>query len=138
VSELTRISISLEEELLRSFDESMTQQGYPTRSEALKALMRHSLVEPEWSGDGVVAGAVTFVYDHHRPGISDRLTHIQHDFGSLIVSTQHVHLDHDHCLEIVVVKGRAARIRELVAALRSVKGLKHNALVMTSVGKALG
>jgi CopG family transcriptional regulator, nickel-responsive regulator len=135
MSNLARISVSLETDLLRRFDEDSARQGYPTRSEALKALMRRSFVENDWAANAVVAGAVTLVYDHHRRGLVDRLMDIQHDFSSLIVSTQHVHLDHDRCLEVVVVKGRAALIRDLVAALKSVKGLKHNALVMTSTGE---
>ena len=100
--------------------------------------MRRSLVEREWTGNQVVAGAVTVVYDHHRRGVVGKVTDVQHQFGAVIVSTQHVHLDHDHCLEIVVVKGRAASIQKLVAALRSVKGVKHNSLVMTSVGRHIG
>ena len=135
MSELTRISISLESDLLEQFDRQASEQGYPTRSEALKALMHNSLVERDWSSNREVAGAVTLVYDHHRRGISDRITRVQHDYVSLVVSTQHVHLDHDNCLEIVVVKGLASRIGELVAALRSIKGLKHSALVMSSTGE---
>jgi CopG family nickel-responsive transcriptional regulator len=138
MSDLSRISISLENDLLTRFDRFASSQGYPTRSEALKALMRRNLVERDWTANGVVAGAVTLVYDHHRKGVVSRITDVQHDFNSVIVSAQHVHLDHDHCLEIVVVRGRAGEIRRLVAALKSLKGLKHSALVMTSVGKTLG
>ena len=135
---LVRVSISLENDLLKRFDRFVSSQGYPTRSEALKALMRRNLVEHDWTANGAVAGAVTLVYDHHRRGLVGRIMDIQHDFAPLIVSTQHVHLDHDNCLEIVVVKGKAGDIRRLVAALKSIKGLKHSSLVMTSVGKTLG
>ena len=138
MSDLVRISMSLEESLLQRFDRQVAQQGYPTRSEAIKALMRHSLVEQEWTGNQVVAGAITVVYNHHRRGIVKKVIDVQHDFGSVIVSAQHVHLDHNHCLEIVVVKGKAAHIRKLVGGLKSVKGVKHNSLVMTSVGNNLG
>ena len=138
MSELARISISLEKNLLDSFDAYVARNGYPTRSEALKALMRKGLTEQDLSRNGVVAGAITIMYDHHRPGVARKLMEIQHDLGSVIVSTQHVHLDHDHCLEIVVVKGRASRIQSLVNAMKTVKGLKHNSTVMTSVGDALG
>ncbi len=137
MSQLVRVSMSLEEELLQRFDRHVEQQGYPTRSEAIKALMRRELAEEQWAGKSVVAGSITMVYDHHRAGIVQKLMDIQHDFGGVIVSTQHVHLDHDHCLEIVVVKGRASRIQKLVAILRSAKGIKHHALVITSVGPNL-
>ncbi len=137
MSDLVRISMSLESKLLESFDQLVHDEGYPTRSEAIKALMRSSLTEKVWTQDELVAGSITLVYDHHRRGIVKQLMDIQHDFGSIIVSTQHVHLDHSHCLEIVVVKGKASQIRELVAMLKSTKGVKHNSLVMTAVGKHL-
>jgi CopG family nickel-responsive transcriptional regulator len=137
VSDLVRISMSLESSLLESFDQFLHDEGYPTRSEAIKALMRNSLTEKAWTRDELVAGSITLVYDHHRRGIVKQLMDVQHDFGSIIVSTQHVHLDHSHCLEIVVVKGKALRIRELVSMLKSTKGVKHNSLVMTAVGKNL-
>ena len=137
MTDLVRISMSLENSLLERFDRLVEEEGYPTRSEAIKALMRNSLTERAWSKDEQVAGSVTLVYDHHRRGIVKHLMDIQHDFGSIIVSTQHVHLDHDHCLEIVVVKGKASRIRDLVSMLKSTKGVKHNSLVMTAIGKHL-
>ena len=134
MANLRRISISLDDSLLKRFDRHVGRQGYPTRSEAIKALMRQNLVEDEWSRDRDVAGAISIVYDHHKRGLTDRLTDVQHDFGTVIVSTQHVHLDHDHCLEIIVVRGDARRIRKLATALRAVKGITHNALVMTTTG----
>jgi CopG family nickel-responsive transcriptional regulator len=137
VSDLVRVSMSLESSLLESFDQFLHDEGYPTRSEAIKALMRNSLTERAWTKDELVAGSITLVYDHHRRGIVKQLMDVQHDYGSIIVSTQHVHLDHSHCLEIVVVKGKASRIRELVSMLKSTKGVKHNSLVMTAVGKNL-
>lgn len=137
MSDLVRISMSLGQELLDQFDRFVQEQGYPTRSEAIKALMRRGLDEQRWARNQFVAGSITLVYDHHRPGIVRKLMDIQHDYGSVIVSTQHIHLDHDNCLEIVVVKGKAARIRELVTDLKAAKGLKHSSLVMTSAGKDL-
>ena len=135
MSDLKRISISLEEGLLERFDRQVERQGYPTRSEAIKALMRQSLIETEWEGNEEVAGAISIVFDHHRRGLTNKIMDVQHDSGPLVVSTQHVHLDHDHCLEIVVVRGKAGRIRELAAALRSLKGIKHSALVMSTSGR---
>jgi CopG family nickel-responsive transcriptional regulator len=134
---LTRTCISLEGDLLARFDRQAARDGFATRSEAVKALVRRSLVEQEWKSNDSVAGAVALLYDHHRGGIARSLMGIQHDFASVVVATQHVHLDHDNCLEIVVVRGRAAHIRKLVARLKSVKGLKHSALLATSVGKKL-
>ena len=137
MSDVVRISMSLERSLLERFDQQLRDEGYPTRSEAIKALMRRSLTEKAWTKDAMVAGSITLVYDHHRSGIVKQLMDIQHDFGTLIVSTQHVHLDHNHCLEIIVVKGKASRIRDLLTMLKSTKGVKHNSLVMTAIGKHL-
>lgn len=137
MSELVRISMSLENSLMQAFDEYVRLERYPSRSEAIKSLMRQCLAEQAWERNQLVAGSVTLVYDHHRQGVMKRLTDIQHDFGSVIVSTQHVHLDHHHCLEIVVVKGKAARIREMVTIFKTVKGVKQNSLVMTAIGKDL-
>jgi CopG family nickel-responsive transcriptional regulator len=134
---LVRISMSLDNSLLEGFDEYVRNQGYPTRSEAIKALMRQSLSGQAWTQNQLVAGSVTLVYDHHHQGIVKRLMDVQHDFGAVIVSTQHVHLDHHHCLEIVVVKGKASQIQDLVSAFKSMKGVKHNSLVMMSIGKSL-
>ncbi len=138
MANLVRISMSLEKQLLKQFDRQIEKRGYPTRSEAIKALMRESLISEEWAANEVVAGALTLVYDHHHSGVARKLMGIQHDFVPVIVSTQHVHLDHAHCLEIVVVKGKAAEIRKLEAALKAVKGVKHNSLVTTSIGKNIG
>ena len=99
--------------------------------------MRQSLSEKAWVQNQMVAGSITLVYDHHRKGIVKKLMDVQHDHGSVIVSTQHVHLDHHHCLEIIVVKGKASQIQELVNVFKSTKGVKHNSLVMTSIGKTL-
>ncbi len=137
MSDLVRVSMSLDNNLLRGFDKYVRSEGYPTRSEALKTLMRQCLSEQAWAQNQLVAGSITLVYDHHRQGIVKRLMDVQHDFGSVIVSTQHVHLDHHHCLEIVVVKGKATQIKELVGVFKSMKGVKHNSLVMTAIGESL-
>lgn len=132
---LARVSMSLEEDLLRQFDSLSGVRGFPTRSEAIKALMREALVEHHWESESRdVAGAITMVYDHHRTGVVQQLMDIQHDSGQAIVSTQHVHLDHHHCLEVIVVRGRPADIKKLLAGLQSVKGVNHSSLMMAAAG----
>ncbi len=137
MSDLVRISMSLENSLMQAFDAYVQAERYPSRSEAIKSLMRQRLAEQAWEQNQLVAGSVTLVYDHHRQGIVKRLMDVQHDYGEVIVSTQHVHLDHHHCLEIVVVKGKASQIREMVTIFKSIKGVKQTSLVMTSIGKGL-
>jgi CopG family nickel-responsive transcriptional regulator len=82
-------------------------------------------------------GAITLVYDHHKRELINKLTDIQHDFQGTIISTQHIHLDHDNCLELIAVKGPAADITKLADTLKSVKGVKHGTLSMSSTGKGL-
>jgi len=138
MDELERISISLEKSLLTRFDKQVTKQGYPTRSEAIKALMRQNLIEQEWTENQEVAGAISIVFDHHKRGLASKIIDVQHHFGSVIISTQHVHLDHRHCLEIVVVRGKAGKIQKLAAALKAVKGIKHAEIMMATTGKNEG
>jgi len=133
-----RFSVSVEGELLKQFDRTTRREGFATRSEAIMDCMRRRAVEKQWAAGAEVAGAIGLVYDHHRRALVGRLMDIQHDFGGVIICTQHIHLDHDNCLELVVVKGRAEKIRALVERFKSVKGLKHHELMMTTTGKLTG
>ena len=138
MNKLVRFGISLGEDLLDRFDALVAERGYASRSEAFRDLIRGSLVEEEWRTGGEVAGAVTLVYDHNKKDLVSRLTDIQHDAHDLILSTQHIHLDHDHCLEIIAVRGHAADVRRLADSLRSVKGVLQGTVNMASTGKKLG
>jgi CopG family transcriptional regulator, nickel-responsive regulator len=137
MSELVRFGVSLEGNLLKKFDKLIGKRGYSNRSEALRDLIREELVKKEWEEDQQVAGTITFIYDHHKRGLSNQLIDLQHDHQDTILSTQHIHLDHHNCLEIVAVKGLASKVQKLAHALRSVKGVRHGALSMTSTGKAI-
>jgi len=137
MSNVTRFSVSVEPELLSAFDAFAAREGVSTRSEAIKQLMHNALVEKEWENGTTVAGALVMVYDHHRRELLRKLMDIQHDFVDIVISTQHVHLDHDNCLEVVTLKGDAGDIGRLVGAVKSVKGLKHSSLVMTTTGKEI-
>ena len=138
MDKLIRFGVSIGGDLLDRFDALIAERGYASRSEAFRDLIRGSLVEDEWRKGSEVAGAITLVYDHHKKDLVNRLTDLQHDAHDLIVSTQHIHLDHDHCLEIIAVRGRAAEVRRLADALRSVKGVLQSAVNMASMGKKLG
>lgn len=134
MSKLTRFGVSLEKGLLDKFDALVAEKGYASRSDAFRDLIRGRLVERTWRAGEAVAGAVTLVYDHHRKDLMGRITDIQHDFHALIISTQHVHLDHDHCLEIIAVRGKAGEVGRLADALRSIKGVMHGTVSMSSAG----
>ncbi|MDI6752112.1 MAG: nickel-responsive transcriptional regulator NikR [bacterium] len=132
---LVRFGVSLEDVLLARFDSYQKEKGYPTRSKAISDLIKEALVKEEWAGHGSVAGTVTLIYDHHRRELVNKLTDIQHDFYKTIISSQHIHLDHNNCLEVVVVKGKPEEIKSLANKLKSVKGVKHSALTMTTTEK---
>ena len=134
---LTRFSVSLDEDLMRQFDAKIKKDRCPTRSKAVGDLIRSSLVQTEWRSGDEVAGAIVLVYDHHTREVGKRLTDMQHDCHDVIISTQHVHLDHDNCLEIIAVKGTPREIEALVKRLKSVKGLKHVSLAAGTTGQGI-
>jgi CopG family nickel-responsive transcriptional regulator len=137
MSELLRFGISLPKDLLEKFDKLIKAKNYSNRSEAFRDLICQELVKEEWKAGTEVVGAVTLVYDHHKRELVNKLTDIQHDFQGTIISTQHIHLDHDNCLELIAVKGSATNITKLADTLKSVNGVKHGTLSMSSTGKGL-
>jgi len=137
MSEIVRFGVSLEKELLGKFDRLIKEKKYPNRSEAIRDLIRENLVKREWVEGKEVAGAITLVFDHHKRDLVNILTDIQHDFHQLIISSQHIHLDHDNCLEIIVVRGKPIEVRELADKLRATKGVKYGSLSIATTGKEL-
>ena len=137
MSSLSRFSVSLDTALLTRFDAQLKGDGYPTRSKAVADLIRESLVRQQWKKGEDVAAAIILVYDHHKRDLSNRLTHVQHDFHHVIISSQHVHLDHDNCLEVVVARGRTADVEALAHKLKTTKGVKYASLSAASTGHEL-
>jgi len=137
MSGIVRFGVSLDQGLLEQFDRLIRGKRYTNRSEALRDLIRKELVEREWQEDREVAGAITYIYDHHRRDLLNRIMDLQHGYQKYIISTQHVHLDHDHCLEIVAVRGRAKEIRRLADDLKALKGVRHGTLSMTSLWREI-
>lgn len=135
MSQVVRFGVSLEKELLEPFDKRIRGKGYANRSEAIRDLIRENFVEEEWQSDKEVAGAITLVYDHHKRDLLNRLMDVQHDHHTHILSTQHVHLDHHNCLEVIITKGNAKNVRNLFEALKSLKGIKHVNMAMSTMGK---
>lgn len=129
-----RFSVSLPGALARDLDAMVLQKGYSNRSLALSDMIRAQLVEHHQNLGGEIAGTITLLFDHHKPSLQRMLTDVQHDHTDLIVSTLHVHLDHDNCLEVLVVRGDAGRIRALCDALVGAKGVKHGNLTVTATG----
>jgi len=138
MSRAVRFSVSTPEPLLEQFDRAWQAEGLPTRSEAVSAMIRQTLIQKEWQSGKHVAGAIVVVYDHHERVLANRLVDVQHDFEDVVVATQHAHLDHDNCLESIIVSGKAKEVEHLVRKLKAIKRLKHVSLMMTSTGKEIG
>ncbi|MEF2145049.1 MAG: nickel-responsive transcriptional regulator NikR [Desulfovibrionaceae bacterium] len=133
-----RFGVSLDSDLLEKFDALCREKSYQTRSEAIRDLIRNTLVQREWEqAEGEVAGTLTMVYDHHQSGLAQKLTEVQHDSHDVVLSTLHCHLDHHNCLEVLVLRGDADTVKFLGQKLISTKGVKHGQLNLTTTGKDL-
>jgi CopG family nickel-responsive transcriptional regulator len=137
--DLNRIGISLPENLLQNFDGIILQRGYSSRSEGIRDAIRNYIVSYEWMSDvqGERVGVVTIVYSHSQKGLTDNLTEIQHDYGDIIKSSMHVHLDHDNCLEVIVLRGEGQEVKKAAEKMMALKGVKHVKLTTTSLGNEL-
>lgn len=128
----------MDADLLQRFDDHIGEKGYGNRSEALRDLIRADLVNAHLKRDGLAVGTLTIVYDHHVRELSEKLTDMQHDLGEHVVSTLHVHLDHDHCLEVIVLRGPSGLIQSAADRLLATKGVEHGKLVVTAMPAAAG
>ena len=137
MSDLVRFGVSLEKSLLDKFDRFIRERNYTNRSEAFRDMIRQELIKKEWVEGDDVAGAITLIYDHHRKDLLNKITDIQHNFQKLIISTQHIHLDHRNCLEIIAVRGNPSEVQKLMSLMKAIKGVKHGTLSMSSAGKAI-
>jgi len=134
MGELVRTGLSLEKELLEKFDAVIHRKGYQNRSEAIRDLIREHLVHSAVDENKVIVGTLTMVYDHHQPNLSAKLIEAQHAASSKVLAATHVHLDHHHCLEVVILKGRSGDVRGLADRILSLRGVKHGQLTVTTSG----
>ncbi|RUM42755.1 MAG: nickel-responsive transcriptional regulator NikR [Desulfurobacterium sp.] len=130
---VARFAISIDEKLLEKFDNFIEKKGYVSRSEAIRDLIRNALIEESIGEDREVFGTITIVYDHHQKELADRITEIEHSYLENIISTMHIHIDHNHCLETIAVRGKASKIKELADRIITLKGVKHGKLVVTGI-----
>ena len=139
MSGVTRFGVSLEEHLLAQFDRLIARRGYTNRSEAIRDLIRESLVREQWElGSDEVVGTLTLVYNHEVRDLTDKLTDLQHAHYKAIVSGLHVHLDPHHCLEVLVLRGRAKELKAIADRLIGTRGVKHGTFSASAEGRALG
>lgn len=131
MSDLSRFSVSLEADLLESFDKFVRDGSFATRSEAIRQLLRRTLTHDAFEGDDKpVTATLTLVYDHHRPHLVEKLLALQHDHAGQVVASMHVHLDHERCMEVIVLKGTGKELRKLAESLRGLKGVHAGELTL--------
>jgi len=135
---LKRFGVCLEENLLNQFDRLLSEEGYSSRSEAIRDLIRDALVRRDCSEqESEIAGVAILVYDHHQPELAQKLTDVQHHHYILVISAMHAHLDEHNCLEVILLKGKAKEIKHLADRLISTKGVKHGQFVGTTTGRSI-
>ena len=138
MSEIIRFGISMDGTLLGKFDQLIARKGYTNRSEALRDLIRDSIVQSQWeAGSEETLGTITIVYSHHTRELSEVLNHLQHRYYKSIVSTTHIHMDEHNCLEVLIVRGKGEEIKKISERLIASKGVKHGKLSLTTTGKDL-
>jgi CopG family nickel-responsive transcriptional regulator len=130
---MRRFGVSLEPELVEQLDSLVRDRRLPSRSEAIRHLVRERAALDEWASGQDVAACVVLVYDHHRRELLTRMTELQHEHQPLILASQHVHLSHDLCLESVLLRGPAQKVQALADALCALKGVHHGQLVRSSL-----
>ena len=128
---LARFGVSLEKDLLKALDDFVIENSFSNRSQAIRHLVEENLAEKKWQCNQIVAGAVVMLYDHHKGDVTPKSNDIQHEYFDVILSSQHFHLSHNNCLEIIAVKGTANRLTELSDKLIGIKGIIHGKLVMS-------
>ncbi len=134
MSLIERFTVSMDGPLLEEFDRRNQEMGYDNRSEAIRDLVRDCLDKRRmWVSDNVrVVATVTLIYDHHVSEITDRLNEIQHDHGELVVCSLHVHLTHHDCMEVIVLRGNADKVKDIAHRMIAQKGVKHGKAILTS------
>jgi CopG family nickel-responsive transcriptional regulator len=130
---LARFGVSLDEDILKALDEFVIENKLPNRSQAIRHLVEKNLVEKKWQCNQIVAGAIVMLYDHHKGDVTIKSNDTQHEYFDVILSSQHFHLSHENCIEIVAVRGTANRLTELSDKLIGIKGIIHGKLVMSRV-----
>ncbi len=129
---ITRFGVSVEPKLIKKFDKKIKKQGYENRSEAIRDLIRKDLInQKSLDPESELIGTLTMIYDHHTGNLTDKLLNLQHDHTEEILSTTHIHVDHDNCLEVLILKGKTKKIQNLADNIKALKGIKHGELVIT-------
>ena len=133
ISNVVRFGVSMESETLNILDRYVIQNNYSSRSQAIRSLVTKIELNKKWDSNQLVGGSITLSYDHHKRELLDKITKVQHDYYYLILCSQHIHLDHNTCMEIIALKGKATELNQLANELISIKGIVHGALSITVI-----
>ena len=138
MAEIARFGVSIDQKLLDHFDRKIAEEGYLNRSEAIRDLIRNSLVEKEWTQESSdVIGVLGVVFEHHRRELTEDLTEAQHHHYQNIITAVHIHLDHDNCLEVLILKGKVKKLQAIANGIKSLRGVKHCQLSLSTTGKKI-
>lgn len=137
MSEIARVSLSLETSLLEKLDSLAKENDYQNRSEFIRDLIRDQLTRKQWDHDEEVIGTLTLVYNHHQRGLTEKLVELQHHCHETVLAATHVHLTHEICAEMIMLRGRGKGIRKLANAIRQQRGVLHAELSMSTTGEKI-
>lgn len=132
-SVMKRSGVLLEDKLLKQLDDLVGHHQFPNRSQAIRYLIHNHLTQKKWETNQSVSGCIVLVYDHHKRQLLSKLVEIQHKYQHLVLSAQHVHLDHDNCLETIIIKGKSQQLKKLADNLIGIKGIKYGQLVQSTL-----
>ena len=135
MSNITRVSLSLEESLLEKLDDLTQNNGYENRSEFIRDLIRNQITREQWKSGEEVIGTLTLVYNHHQRGLTEKLVEIQHHSNEHVLASTHVHLSHEICAEMIMLRGSGDGISKLANAMKRLRGVLHAELAMSTTGK---
>ncbi len=135
MSKLVRVSLSLEEDLFEDLSKLVKKNGYENRSEYVRDLIREQMTREQWKAGGEVIGTLSLVYNHHRRGLTEKLVDLQHHCGCHVLASTHVHVSHEICAEMVMLRGNGNEIGKLANAMKSLRGVLHAELSMSTTGK---
>ena len=137
MSEITRVSLSLETPLLKKLDRLTRENHYQNRSEFIRDLIRGELTRQEWAKNDEVLATLTLIYNHHQRGLTEKLVELQHHCHETVLASTHVHITHEICAEMIMIRGRGNGIRALADAIKQQRGVLHAELTMSTTGEKI-
>ena len=137
MSKISRVSLSLDTPLLEKLDRLTRKNHYQNRSEFIRDLVRGELARQEWVQNEEVLATLTLIYNHHQRGLTEKLVDLQHHCHETVLAATHVHITHEICAEMIMIRGRGTGISDLAAAIKQQRGVLHAELTMSTTGEKI-